>query len=69
VSAPHQVAEAMLYIRDCWKELNLQLSGTLTDHDKVLELATLIRANASVVRDWSIQETTRAAEAAPKVTS
>ena len=69
MSAPHEVAEAMLYIRDCWKELNLQLSGTITDHDKVLEMATLIRANASVIRDWSIQQTIRAAEAAPQVTS
>jgi hypothetical protein len=59
----------MLCIRDQWKELNLQLAGTNTDHDKVLEMATLIRANASVVRDWSIHQTVRAAEAAPKVTS
>jgi len=58
MSAPQEVAEALLCIQSDWKEMNKLISGINVDHDQLITLATLVRVNAALIRDWSIRETT-----------
>lgn len=54
-----EVTEALLRIRDNWKDINHEVNFPQPNFDLILEKSTEIRAMAGVIRAWSISATTR----------
>lgn len=59
MSATQEVAQAILNIQSDWKAVNKLVSGINVDHDQLMILLAQIRINSSIIRDWSIRETTK----------
>lgn len=55
-NAPHEVAQALLRIQDKHKELRFLLAGSTDKFERIAELATEIRDEASVIRLWAFNE-------------
>lgn len=58
MSAPYSVAMAVLMIDANLTELKKEIAGSNVNINRVMELATEIRAEAGIIRDYGIRDST-----------